>query len=117
MAELFQSAISHPYIYALIFAVIVLIVVLILLFLLRKRIFPFLEKIQGKKRLGIKIRKKSSVEFGVGSHQEKNITLKQIDMEDSKIEDISGSVKMNNIKMKKSSIGSIRSESKCPPFL
>lgn len=100
---------TSPYIY-----VVLLIFLVVVIIVFRKPILSLFRHLFSKARNGFKISTIKKQEFTFRTNDEKpdltSTTIRKVDMQNSEIESIAGNIKIDNVKMKDSHIGDIRSD-------
>lgn len=100
----------HPYIYILVFLMAILLIAVILLFLFHKQFFRCLQKFWKKHGGTLTFKKESAISFSADSKNKRQVVIRNVDMKNSKIHSVTGAVTMEDVKMKNSYVGDIRSE-------
>ena len=116
MAESFRNFLeilfSYPYVYILIFSIVIILITIILLLVFHKQIFHCIREFCKRRGRGLTltVKKESTTVFGMDSKSKSQVVFRKMDLENSEIQSVTGSVTMEDVKMKNSSVGDIRSE-------
>lgn len=113
--ELLVLLTSSPYLYLFATLLVVAFVVVTLLILFRKRVMRLIKQFLLRYKTGYKMQLEKRKIITLESEEKrpndiKNTIIQHTEMEDSEIESISGRVTIDNVKMKNSHIGDIRSD-------
>lgn len=113
--ELLVLLTSSPYLYLFSTLLVVAFVVVILLILFRKQVLSLIKQLFSRYKTGYKIQLEKREIITYKSEEEnsndiKSTVIKHTEMEDSGIESINGRVTIDDVKMKNSHIGDIRSD-------
>lgn len=113
--KLLTLLISSPYPYLFVLSIIVVFVGVVLLILFHKQILSLAKQFFSKCGNGFKIQitKKHKIAFDTKDKESvvsKGTVIQQVEMTDSGIDSIKGHITIDNVKMKNSHIGNIRSD-------